>query len=260
MILFAAPHAACLAVVRTPDVLHIPAYALISIAGILVALWVSLRTARLRGLSPDALWDAGFFAVIAAFLISRLMGFLLLLAIEHGHLTLSFRDVLRFSSISYLSLLVTAIIVALWLRSKKLPLLRVMDAWAPCAALLWSAISFADAVAGTGNGLPTRMPWALRTATGARVHPVALYSAAIALALCAATFAMLKRVRIPGRVAGIALIASGMIVFLLDMLRIPEQPLAHNLLDTSQWLALVGIVVGGCLLAAAPRARQQEVR
>jgi phosphatidylglycerol:prolipoprotein diacylglycerol transferase len=188
------------------------------------------------------------------------MGFLLLLAIEHGHLTLSFRDVLRFSSISYLSLLVTAIIVALWLRRKQLPLVRVMDAWAPCAALLWSAISLADAVAGTGNGLPTRMPWALRTATGARVHPVAVYSAIIALALCAATFAMLKRVRIPGGVAGIALIASGMIVFLLDMLRIPEQPLAHNLLDTSQWLALVGIVVGGCLFAAAPRARQQEVR
>ncbi len=137
MIFSAALHAACLAVVRS-SLLHIPSYALISIAGILAALWLSLHTARLRGLSSDALWDAGFFAVIAAFVISRLMGFLLLLAIEHGHLTLSFRDVLRFSSISYLSLLVTAIVVALWLRRKKLPLLRVIRCVGAvrCAALV----------------------------------------------------------------------------------------------------------------------------
>jgi phosphatidylglycerol:prolipoprotein diacylglycerol transferase len=252
MIVSAAPHAARLAVFRS-SLLHIPAYELISIAGILAALWLSLRTARLRGLSSDALWDAGFFGVIAAFVISRVMGFLLLLAIEHGHLTLSFRDVLSFSSISYLSLLVTAIVVALWLRRKRLPLLCVMDAWAPCGALLWSALSLAAAAAGAGNGLPTRVAWGIRTSAGVLVHPVALYSAAVALALSAVLFAMLRRVRTPGRVGGIALIAVGVIAFLLDMLRVPEQPLAHDLLDASQWLALLGIVVGGCLFAFAPR-------
>lgn len=259
MIFSAAPHAACLAVFRS-SLLHTPAYAVISIAGILAALWLSLRTAHLRGLASDALWDAGFFTVIAAFVISRLLGFLLLLAIEHGQLTLSFRDVLSFSSISYLSLLVTAIVVALWLRWKRLPLLRVMDAWAPCGALLWSALSLADAAADSSRGLPTRVPWAIRTSAGVLVHPVALYSAAIALAMCAALFAILKRIRTPGRVAGIALIAAGAAAFLLDMLRVPEQPLAPNLLDTSQWLALLGIVVGGCLLSFAPRATQQEAR
>ncbi len=250
----AALPAACFAVFLG---LHIPAYAAIAIAGILAALWLSLRSAPPRALSPETLWDAGFFAVIAAFVISRVLGFLLLLAIGHGHLTLSFTDVLRFSSISYLSLIVTAIAVALWLRWKHLPLLRVMDSWAPCGALLWAALSLADAAAGTANGLPTRLPWGLRTATSARVHPVALYTAAAALALCAALFSMLRRIRTPGRVAAIALIAAGLVIFLLDMLRIPDQiqaqPLAHNLLDTSQWLALLGIVAGGCLFALTPR-------
>jgi phosphatidylglycerol:prolipoprotein diacylglycerol transferase len=259
MTVFAALHAAGFAVFRI-SLLRTPAYALISIAGILAALWLSLRTARLRALSPDALWDAGFFAIIAAFVISRFMGFLLLLAIEHGQLTLSFRDVLSFSSISYLSLLITAIVVALWLRHKHLPLLRVMDAWAPCAALLWGVLSLADAAAGNGNGLPTLVAWGVRAATGGLVHPVALYSAAVALALSVALFAMLKPVRTPGRVAAIALIAAGVFAFLLDMFGLPEQPLAHNLLDTSQWLALLGIVVGGCLFAFVPRAHQQEVR
>ena len=238
--------------------LHIPAYALIAIAGMIAALWLSLRTAPLRGLEPETLWDAGVFAIAAAFVLSRLLGLALFVVVEHGRLTLSLRDILSFSSISYLSLLVTAIPVVLWLRWKHLPLLRVMDAWAPCGALLWSALSFADAASGTGGGLPTRLRWGVRAASsGSRVHPVAIYSAAAALAVCGLLIALLRRIREPGRVAAIAFIASGTILFLLDMLRVPEQPLSHNLLDMSQWIALAAIVFGACLLAFFPRA---EVR
>lgn len=250
----AALAAACFATLGGP---HIPAYAVIAIAGIVAALWLSLRTAPLRALSPDPLWDAGFFAIISAFVISRSLGFLLLFVIERGQLTVSFRDVLRFSSLSYLSLFITALAVALWLRWKGLPLLRVIDAWAPCGALLWSALSFAEAAARTGDGLPTRLPWGIRNSAGLRVHPVALYTAALALALCGTLFSLLKRVRTSGRVAAIALIATGLIVFLLDMLRLPEQPLGHNPLDISQWLALASILFGACLFTFTPHA---EVR
>ena len=260
MNLLAALSAAGFAVFTNLAALHIPAYSAIAIAGILAALWLSLRTAPPRDLPPEQLWDAGVFAIIAAFVLSRLLGLALFLVVEHGHLTLSLRDILSFSSISYLSLLVTAIPVALWLRWKRLPLLRVMDAWAPCGALLWTALSLADAASGTGNGLPTRLPWGVRAA-GTRVHPVALYTAAAALILCAASLALLRRLRTPGRVAAIAIILSGTTVFLLDMLRVPEQspaqPLSHNLLDVSQWIALAAIIFGACLLTFAPRA---EVR
>ena len=259
----AALTAACFAVFTNLTALHLPAYSVIAIAGMLAALWLSLRTARTRGLDADALWDAGVFAIVAAFVLSRLLGFLLLLAVEHGRLTFSFRDVLSLASISYLSLLVTAVAVLLWLHWKRLPLLRTMDAWAPCAALLWSALSLADAGSGAGGGLPTRLRWGVRVAgssAGVRVHPVALYTAAAALALCAALLALLRRVRVPGRVAALAFISAGAIAFLLDMLRLPEQPLAHNLLDQSQWLALASILVGACVFALAPVAHQQEAR
>jgi phosphatidylglycerol:prolipoprotein diacylglycerol transferase len=260
MNLSAALSAACCAVLTNLEALHIPAYAVISIAGLLAALWLSLRTAPLRGLEPDTLWDAGVFAIAAAFVLSRLLGLALFIVVEHGQLSLSFRDVLSFSSISYLSLLVTAIPVALWMRWKRLPLLPAIDAWAPCAALLWSALSLADAASGTGGGLPTRLPWGIRAASssaGTRVHPVALYSAAVALTLCGVLFALLRRMREPGRVAAVAIIASGTMLFLLDMLRVPEQPFSHNLLDVSQWIALAAIVFGFSLLALVPRA---EVR
>jgi phosphatidylglycerol:prolipoprotein diacylglycerol transferase len=258
MNLFAAPFAACFAVSGLP----IPAYAIIAIAGMLAALWLSLRTAPLRNLEPDSLWDAGVFAIAAAFVLSRLLGLALFVVVEHGQLTLSLRDVLSFSSISYLSLAITAVAVALWLRWKHLPLLRVMDAWAPCGALLWSALSLADAASGTGNGLPTHLLWGVRaeSSSGVRVHPVALYAAVAALALCAALLALLRRIREPGRVAAVAIIISGTTLFLLDMLRVPEQspdqPISHNLLDVSQWIALTAIVLGACLLAFAPRAQE----
>lgn len=248
MNLFAAPPAAFLAFG-----LHIPAYALIAIAGMIAALWLSLRTAPLRELESEALWDAGVFAIAAAFVLSRLLGLALFVVIEHGQLTLSLRDILSFSSISYLSLAVTAIPVVLWLRWKRLPLLCVMDAWAPCGALLWSALSLAGAVSGSGGGLPTRLPWGLRDSAGTRLHPVAIYSAAAGLALCGALIALLRRMRQPGRVAAIAFVVSGTTLFLLDMLRVPEQPLSNNLLDVSQWIALAAIVFGACLLAFVPR-------
>ena len=260
MNLSAALNAACFALFRNLAVLHIPAYPFIAIAGLLAALWLSLHTAPARGLDPDTLWDAGVFAIVAAFVLSRLLGFVLLLAIEHGQLTFSLGDVLRFSSISYLSLLVTAIAVLVWLLWKRLPLLRTMDAWAPCGALLWSALSLAEAASGHGVGLPTRMRWGVRVAassSGARVHPVALYTAAIALALCGTLLSLLRRVRTPGRVAAAGMMTAGVIAFLLDMLRVPEQPLAHNLLDVSQWLALASILFGACLFTFVPVA---EVR
>jgi phosphatidylglycerol:prolipoprotein diacylglycerol transferase len=247
---FAVP---CFALVKA---LHISVYAIVAISGILAALWLSLHTAPHAGLAPENLWDAGVFAVLAAFVISRAMDFLLLLIIERGQNTLSFRDLLSFSSISYLSLLVTAIPVMLWLRRKHLPLLRVMDAWAPCGALLWAALALADAASGAGLGLPTRLPWGVlaRTSPGLRLHPVALYSALIALALCAALMHRIRRMHSPGRIAGVALIASGTASFLLDMLRLPEQPLAHTWLDASQWISLAGIGIGSCLLTLPPQA------
>ena len=260
MNLSAALFAACFAVLAS---LHIPAYAAIAVAGMIAALWLSLRTAPLRALEPEALWDAGVFAIAAAFVLSRLLGLALFVVVEHGQFTLSLRDVLSFSSISYLSLLVAAIPVILWLRWKRLPLLRVMDAWAPCAALLWSALSLADAASGSGGGLPTRLPWGIHTTSypaGVRVHPVAIYTAAAALTLCGALFMLLRRTRDLGRVAAIAFLSSGTILFLLDMLRVPEEPLSHTLLDVSQWIALAAIVFGACLLAFIPRARQQEAR
>jgi phosphatidylglycerol---prolipoprotein diacylglyceryl transferase len=231
--------------------LHLSAYSLIAIAGIFAALWLSQYTARQAGLPTERLWDAGIFAVIATLVISRVLGFGLLLLIERGQLTLSFRDVLAFSSISYLSLLVTALAVLLWLRWKQLPLLRVADAWAPCGVLLWIALSVANAASGIEPGLPTRLPWGIHlsnTPPGIRVHPIAFYSATASAILFCVLIRLIRAPRPDGRIAAIALAATGVLSFLLDMLRLPDTSSPKALLDSTQWIALIGVAAGAWLL------------
>src|ERR1700712_2685338 len=53
--------------------LRLPVYGIFAAAALLAALWLSQRTAPRAGLSADKLWDAGVFAVIAAFIASRFL-------------------------------------------------------------------------------------------------------------------------------------------------------------------------------------------
>ena len=222
MNLSAALSAACFAVFG----LHIPAYAVIAIAGMLAALWLSLRTAPLRSLEPETLWDAGVFAIAAAFVLSRLLGLALFVVVEHGQLTLSLRDILSFSSISYLSL-----------RRHCDPRPPVAALEAPSAAardgrlgaLRRSAVERALARRRSLRhrrrpSHATSLGYACREfSAGTRVHPVALYTAAAALALCGTLFALLRRMREsrPRRRHRPSSPAA-QFVFLLDMLRVPE--------------------------------------
>ncbi|HVG27885.1 MAG TPA: prolipoprotein diacylglyceryl transferase family protein [Acidobacteriaceae bacterium] len=233
-------------------------YPPIATAGVFAALWLSQRSARRLGLSPAALWDAGVFALVATVVLSRLLGVALLVAIGHGHLTLSLWDALRLSSVSYLSLLLTGFAVLLWLRWRGVPILRSLDAWAAPAALLWAAIHLAEAASTPHPALPTSLPWGVRAAGlpgSLRVHPVGLYAAVIGFLLCLALLRLLRSPLPPGTLAALALLAGGLAVFFLDMLQLPDS--STGPLDTTQWIALAAILSAGCLLAltrpAAPR-------
>ena len=52
---------------------RLPVYGLFAAVGLIAALWLSLKTAKLVGLAPEPVWDAGLFGVAAAFVISRLL-------------------------------------------------------------------------------------------------------------------------------------------------------------------------------------------
>ena len=243
--------------------LRLPVYGVFAAVGLIAALALSQRAARRVGLDPDKVWDAGMFAAVAAFVASRF----LLVAFD-------FRSFLRFPvlvlslpSLTYAGMLLTGFATCYYLRAKGLPWRSVLDAWAPCAAVLAAVLSLGHLVEGTDAGMPTSLPWGMRTAGDSvlgRVHPVQLYEVVLALALGAALWRLLVRRRFAGEVAAAALMWGGLGAFALDFVRQPVDTFGAAWLDPGQVVALGSLAAGFVLslwssarVAAAPSMSQK---
>lgn len=232
--------------------LHLPYFGLVAAIGLLAALTLAERCAPWVGLSPAAIWDAGMTAVIAAFVISRL-----LLIVFNLHSFLSYPLLmLALPSLTSTGVLLTTLVLFGYLRWRRLPLLSTLDVTAPAAALLWSFLGLGRIVEGTREGMPTSLPWGIAGRTGAAglgaVHPVELYQAVVAAVLCALLLASLRRRAYAGQTAGLALLAGGLTIFFLDFVRIPSDILTHAWLDPAQMLAVPMVVVGAVMALIPP--------
>lgn len=227
--------------------LRLPTYGVCAAIGLIAALGLSLRTARLVGLAAEQVWDAGLFAVVAAFAVSRM---LLTAGDVHAFLRQPVA-MLALPSFTYGGMVLTAAAVVAYLRWKRLPLLKAMDAWAPCAAVLAAMLSLGRFFEGTDAGMPTRLPWGtvLPGSGGAvHLHPVGIYATVASLMLLVLLLGLLKRRMRGGTVAAIALVLGGATSFLLDMVTQPLEMAGSAWLDPQQWLAVGAMLVGGLML------------
>ena len=234
---------------------RLSAYGVCAAAGLVAALWLSQRTARRAGIDPDRLWDAGILAICAAFVVSRL-----LLIVQDPKAFLRYPLLLlALPSLTYGGMALTAVLSIGYLRWKRLPLRDVLDAWAPCGALLAALLSVGNWLTGADVGMPTRLPWG-RVMPGdeplGRVHPVQIYALLAALLLLGLLLRLLNRRHRGGSVAAVALAAGGVVSFLLDMVTAPVEGAffgrAGSLLDAGQWIALAAILAGSWMWATAP--------
>ena len=239
-----------------PTLLHfgrftLPTFGVLAALGLMAALSLSLRTATLTGLDPEALWNAGLFAILSALVLSRL-----LLVLDNFKSFLSYPlIILSLPSLTATAILLTLLATALYLRIKKLPLLSTLDAWAPCATLVWSFLALGHLAEGSDPGLPTTVPWKILSPTGgAYLHPVALYASLAAAAITYAAFRYLHQRPRPGRTVAFALAASGIAQFLITFFRHPSEALdptpgsLANILDPIQWVALAMLFAAGIIV------------
>lgn len=228
--------------------LRFPVYGLFATAGLLSALGLSQPAARRAGLRPEALWDAGIFAVATAFVVSRL-----LLIVQNWA---AFRAmpllVLALPSLTPTGIAATLLLTLGYLRRKRLPVRRALDAWVPPLCLLAAWLQLGHFFEGTEAGLPTTLPWGVFAAGDTvlgRTHPVQLYAVAAALGLGCWLYLRLPRRRFDGEVAALGLGVGGALAFALDMLRQPRPDTWPGInaslpLDASQMAAAL------CVLAA----------
>ena len=224
---------------------------LLAAVGLILALTLSLRTAAQVGIAPNVLWDAGIFAVTAAFVASRL-----LLVVEDFRGFLQYPvQLLTLPSLTPAAILATLVATAFWMRWKRLPVLAALDAWAPCATLLWSFLALGHFANGSDPGLPSRFGVRFR-GTQTPLAPVALYVAASASVLTLALLLWLPHRRRLGDTAALALGAAGLAQFLFTFLRQPDPSRITTLLDPVQWVAAGMLVAAGVMLTAgAPLSR-----
>jgi phosphatidylglycerol---prolipoprotein diacylglyceryl transferase len=237
-----------------PNLFHIghltlPTFGALAAIGLILAIALSQRTARIvstdeANIDPDKLWDAGLFAILAAFILSRV-----LLVATHFAAFQQFPILLlAVPSLTPTGLLLTAIATFLWLHFKRIPILPALDAWVPCATLVWAFLALGHFAEASDPGLPTNLPWGVPMPGEATpLHPVAIYAAVTALILTAASYANLKRTQ----TAALTLIAAGTAQFLLSFLRQPGIATIAGL-DALQLVAL-GMVLAGCVLAVCTK-------
>lgn len=230
-----------------PNLLHlgrltIPTFGLLAAIGLMLALALSLRTARLTGLDPDKLWNAGLVTIFAAFVLSRLLLIAIYLKAFLAYPIL----LLAVPSLTPLGLELTALVTLLYLRRRALPLRATLDAWAPCASLFWVFLAVGHLAEDSDPGLPSNLPWAFALPPDAtRTQPVALYAALAAMFLTALLYRHLTRKHSPGHTAAVALAAIGLIQFFLTFFREPTA--TPFLLDPIQWLAIAMLLAAALL-------------
>jgi phosphatidylglycerol:prolipoprotein diacylglycerol transferase len=223
--------------------LRFSVFGLLAAVGLIAAISMSQRTAKLAGIPAQRLWDAGVFSVAAALVISRV----LLVAEDPQAFVRYPLIVLSLPSLTYAGIVLTVISTLAYLRVKQVPVKAALDAWTPCAAIFSGALSIAHFVEGTDAGMPTSLPWGLVTPGDTvlgRVHPVQIYLLLAAIYLFFDTLRLLRRPHAAGTIFAHGLYLGGGLFFLLDMLAQPAEVQSASLLDPGQYIALACIAVG----------------
>lgn len=214
----------------------------------MAALALSQRTARYSGIDPERVWNAGVVAVVAAFSISRL----LLIAFNLRSFLQYPLLVLALPSLTGSGVLLTAIFTMVYLRLRGVPLLRLLDTWAPCGALLWAFLSLGRILDGTHDGITTQLRWGVRDGIAGSVHPVEMYTCIAASVICLLLLRSLQSRYGEGRAAGHGLALAGLAIFFIDFLRLPSDLLSEAWpnapLDPSQIMGLAMLLTGVALL------------
>jgi phosphatidylglycerol:prolipoprotein diacylglycerol transferase len=160
---------------------------------LLLGYWLSLtlagRQAKAEGLPEDAVFNAGFIALLAGLIGARL-GYV---ALHWSAYQNDLSGILAFTTgaLSTPTGLIAGIGAAvLYLRRHGLPTADLLDTLAPALALLFAFISLADLSSGSAYGSVSHLPWAIEL-WGARRHPTQIYEILAALV----TLAVLWRAR-----------------------------------------------------------------
>jgi phosphatidylglycerol:prolipoprotein diacylglycerol transferase len=242
-----------------------------SALGVLLALLLAQRTARVAKVNATQVWNLCVIALFAALLDQRL----LLIAMNWNDLRLHPKWMLGLAMIHHPLLAGAGALAGLgaaaaYARWKRMPLAATADALAAPLALGLACEQMGALMAGSGYGSETAVRWGVvytdplaarwsGTPLGIPLHPVQAYAALAFLTLSILLVVGLPARKRPGDVAGLWLLGAGVAVFMTELWRDTEGrgALLNGALDGPQIVAV--LFVGTAAIVLMERKRKAEV-
>lgn len=204
---------------------------------------------RYLPLNPDAV----MLALALAGIVGAKLYHVIVTVIWTEHAALSPREFFDFAGLAWNGGLVAGFATLAWFaRMRRIPLLSLLDAASPAAAIGYAYGRMGCFLAGDGDyGKPTNLPWGMSFPHGLvptiqRVHPTPLYEIAGALFLFFVLRNIAKRDVAAGTVFAVYLVGSGLFRFAVEFIRI-NPPVLLGLTE-AQVVSLLSILVGSALL------------
>jgi len=242
--------------------LVIPSYGAITALGVLMALMLAQRTARIAGVDAGKIWNLCILSLFAALAAARLLLVAANWSVLRAHPAwLLGLGVVHHPLLACAGAFAGVACAAWYAWKKKLPFRATADALAPplAAALAFEQLGALAAGSGYGTDAGPRVGWAViytnplaaiwsGTPLGVPLHPVQAYAALAFLALAVLLWVWLPLERRRGDVAGLGLLGAGVAIYLTEIWRdwAGRGSLLHGFINGPQ-VAGVLLVLAGAL-------------
>jgi phosphatidylglycerol:prolipoprotein diacylglycerol transferase len=240
--------------------LRIHWYGLFIALAMVAGLWLASRLARRYEIKPDAMYDAGLFAIIGGLVGARIYAVFLdlsyylsypleIVAVWHGGLAI------------HGGIIGAVVVLLLYCYKKKLPFWRVTDVAAPALAL-------GQAIGRWGNyfnqeifGTPTTLPWGIPIAsenrpsqfyTDTHFHPTFLYESFLNIINCLVLLLLRRWLRHPGQIFFLYLVNYSLIRIVMEQLRTDPAPIVAGV----RLPILVSMIIMVCAAVAFSASRR----
>lgn len=236
-------------------------YGVLVATGVMLGLWYARQQAPKAGLNPDRVWNLGVYMVLSALLVAKLW----LIASDLPYYIAHPKQIVGLSTLQsggvfYGGVLGAAIVIVLYTRFYRMPLLPLTDTFAAAVPLGHAIGRMGCFMAGCCYGKPTTLPWGVTftnpiaarlvgTPLGIPLHPTELYEAALESLNFVLLIWLGRRQKFAGQIFGAYLMLYGVERGLLEFLRgDPGRTLMFNgAVSIMQVVSVVMIATGGYL-------------
>ena len=237
----------------------LPTYGALVAIAFLVALWLTSRFAKERGINSEKVVNLGVYCALVGMLGAKILMIVMDPEYREHPSEIFTRETLQSAGIFYGGFIAALMFAYFYMRRQKLVVLSTADLFAPGVAIGHGIGRLGCFAAGCCWGKPTTLPWAVtftsKDATtgvplGVPLHPTQLYEALAEAIICLVLMWRLKRAHTEGSVIGLYLLLYGMVRFAVEFLRVHDgsNPLGGPFV-LEQWISLAVAVAGAWLVS-----------